>query len=214
MNENSSGYVSIIGEALLDPIISLIEKAQEGRLAGANEVQTSVYENGYSCSIILLTVVLLESFITRTKYVMGVSNKDINALAFFKQTFEGNSLYDILYELFVIRDIIAHNHVWEGQVLWDEEGLKFNSTPIHHSEGYGDSKFRNSILIDKRVSKRLSLNLFPTRICWEDAKKVLKSAYKVLSFLEEENFQFCYVSNWTVYYKGDYRNFLDVVDNL
>ena len=77
MENNSTGYVSVIGINLIEPILALVEKLEAKRVVEPNEVQTSQPENGFSCGIIVLSVLLLESAINRTKYVRGDKGKVI-----------------------------------------------------------------------------------------------------------------------------------------
>jgi hypothetical protein len=65
------GYLSIIGMSYLHPVTSLLEILEDSSPRGPNEVQASSYENGYSAAIIVLTVLLLESVLSRTQYMRG-----------------------------------------------------------------------------------------------------------------------------------------------
>ena len=64
-------YVSIIGLSYLRPITKLLEELESFGPKGPNEVQASPTENGYSASVIILTVLLVESAIARTQYIRG-----------------------------------------------------------------------------------------------------------------------------------------------
>jgi len=100
----------------------------------------------------------------------------------------------MLEELFVVRDAIAHNHVWEAQYVWDDQaGMRLISAALE--EGYGDTKFKRVSDMARRKTHRLSINLFPTRICYEDAKIVLKTATEFLLFLENEDRRYVDISS-------------------
>ena len=64
------GYVSIVASNFVFPIVSLFESLDSLGTHAPNEVQTSPLENGYSLAIITLTVLLIESAISRTQYMM------------------------------------------------------------------------------------------------------------------------------------------------
>lgn len=113
------GYVSIVASNFVFPIVSLFESLDSLGTHAPNEVQTSPLENGYSLAIITLTVLLIESAISRTQYMMKITPPQ-KAIGFIKQNFPDFS--PEVEELFVIRDTIAHNHVWEANVFWDERG--------------------------------------------------------------------------------------------
>jgi hypothetical protein len=58
------------------------------------------------------------------------------------------------------------------------------------------------------------MNLFPTRISYQDAVIALKSAYDILTFLESENSGFCPVSLQSIEYHGETVPFLEFIKNL
>jgi len=69
MEKNENGYVSVVGQALIQPIFDLVEKLESKEPVPPNEVQTGQRENGYSLAIIALGAILLESALNRTAYV-------------------------------------------------------------------------------------------------------------------------------------------------
>ena len=132
---------------------------------------------------------------------------------FVRTTYPISGFVDKIEELFVVRDVIAHNHVWEAQFQWDDEGgLKLMSTQLR--QGYGDTKFRRVIDGSTRKTRRLDLNVFPTRICRVDAIAVLKVAVDFLLFLENEDRRYFYISPVSVEYHGHHISFVDLVSSL
>jgi hypothetical protein len=218
VTDASMGYVSVIGDSWLHPIVKLVETLESFNPKGPNEVQASTFENGYSAAIVTLTVFLVESILNRTRYVMGVappSGGRQTALNFFRTQFPTSSLVDNLEELFVVRDMIAHNHLWEAQIEWGDEGLKFASEPMHPGRPlYGDPKFDKVFDKDTRKTCLLGINLFPTKICREDAITVLKCAYEILWFLETIDRNYCYLSIQPVEFSGQIMTFSDFVTQL
>ena len=215
MNDTEQDYVTVIGKNLLIPMAKLLETLKLSGVRSVNEVQTSVFENGYATAIILLAIVLLESMLNRTRYVMGKASKrkGDTVLAFFKSSFPDSGLYDKLAELFVVRDVIAHGHIWQARIKWDKDyELKLVSASL--SEGYGDKKFSDVIDEHKRKTKFLEINLFPTRICWSDIVTVLKTATAVLLFLEQKDRRYVYISDEYVEFDGKTVKFLDLVTDL
>jgi hypothetical protein len=208
----TQGYVSVIGTGFLHPIISLLEALDANNPIGPNEVHASDLENGYSVAIIVLSVLLVESAINRTHYILG--NKPIkNPVLFVKHHFPMFDAPEKLEELFVVRDVIAHNHIWEAQFYWDEKiGMKLISAKLH--EEFGDRKYKRVINIDNRSTKVLNINLFPTRICRKDCIVVLKNTVEFLLFLEKQDRNYIYLSPQYVNYKGDYVNFVQIVNEV
>jgi hypothetical protein len=212
LNNNQTGYVSLIGTAFIDPIATLIERIMKLHPKGPNEVQASITENGYSASIIVLTVMLIESILNRTRYIVGKDGKG-SALNFFKDTFAVPNLSQELEEVYVLRDSIAHNHVWESTVEWNKKELYFAGLPTRQI-GYGDKKYTKVINEKVRKSKVLGLNLFPTRVCLHDVTKVLNVANKLFIYLENIDTRFCYISNESIEFNGEYLTFKELIGKV
>lgn len=205
-------YVSIIGFNYLRPIASLLEPLESLDSKGPNEVQASVVENGYSAAIIILTVLLVESAVARTQYIRGETPLK-RPLDFVRAIYPNSGFEDKIEELFVVRDAIAHNHVWEAKFSWDEKvGMKLISAALE--EGYGDRKFRRVLDQAKRKTRQLGINLFPTRICREDARIVLKNAVEFLMFLENQDRRYVYISPQYVKFRGNLIPFVELVAGL
>ena len=205
-------YVSIIGTSYLSPIATLLDALQARGPKGPNEVQASSFENGYSASIIILTVMLLESCIARTQYIRQESPPR-KPLDFARATFPGAHNSGAIEELFVVRDVIAHSHVWEARIQHSEDaGMRLVLAQLR--EGYGDAKFRRVLDPDTRTTRLLGLNLFPTRICAQDAVTVLKVAVDFLVSLEQEDRRYVYISPQRVPHGGDMSSFVQLVAQL
>lgn len=206
-----SEYISIIVGALFWPLIVLIEKLCSTKACQPNEVQTNQMENGYSVSIIVLAALILESAIQRTAYV----RKEIIPKPVFKYL-EGivkdNQTVLNVEEVFVLRDVIAHNHLWEGEVSWYAEGLKFSKSP-QLIDG-GDVKHRRVVDQVKRVTKRLRLNVLPPRIWRKDAWAVIHVMWKVILDLEAIDRRYVYLSQ--VYYKTEkgFKKFEEILKGI
>jgi hypothetical protein len=198
-------YLSIIGSNWLHPTVKLLEGLNEFEIKKKNSVQTSPLENGYSVAIIILTVLMLESYLNRLKIAKIDEGKDlsnINIRQIFRSFFKNEEIANKLDELFVIRDTISHNHVWQANITWDKNGsLVFVSNPELIGDNiYGNKLYRKVINTKTRTSKLLKLNLFPTKIGKDDSIKVIINAYEILKFIENENKQYCYISHIRVMY--------------
>ena len=69
-------------------------------------------------------------------------------------------------------------------------------------EGYGDAKFRDAVDLDKRRTKRMGLDVFPTRIHRATAVAVLRKATEVLRYLEELDNRYVYLDPVHVFPRG------------
>jgi hypothetical protein len=209
-------HISIIGSSYLYPITSLIEILQPLEPKGSNDLQTSAYENGYAVSIIILTVLLVESIVAKVQKDKSVNPAEIarNPVKFIVETYPDSDFAHKFHELFVVRDVIAHNHVWEAEFVSDSEGnMELVGDPTLQL-GYGDKKYRNTHDILTKQTKLLRINLYPTRICYSDVLIVLKTTVDFLLFLEKESRSYIYLSNQRVTCKGERILFVDLIRNL
>src|SRR5712691_9491443 len=81
------GYVSIIGLAYFQPIVTLIESLQSFKMSPPNEVQASYREYGYAASIVILLVVCLESILNLAKLRVQNDGQRVSAAEFFATRF-------------------------------------------------------------------------------------------------------------------------------
>lgn len=211
------GHISIIGTSYLHPITSLIETLKPLEPKGINDLQASSYENGYAVSIIVLTVFLIESIVARTKKLQSFHISITNSrspLDFIRTAYPGSGFESKIEELFVVRDVIAHNHVWEAPFTSDSQGkMRVICAPALQA-GYGDKKYRN--VLDSRTQKTqlLQINVYPTRICYSDVLIALKTAVEFLLFLEKKDRNYIYLSNQRVTYQGQRILFVDLIQAL
>ena len=184
--------ITILGTSFLEPILSLWEKLDETNFTGNSEIRKSMNENGYSCSIISLCVFCIESFITRMRYV---DNADLSerkdALKYFRSKFLDEGIFnEKITELFVLRNLIAHNHLWGINYDFDNN---YNEININRNifDGWGNNDFNNNIVLEDCKTKRLKLEIIPTKIGKEDVKKVLKTLKEFLDFISSKDNRYC-----------------------
>jgi hypothetical protein len=220
MRTQSMGIVTAIGMNLLEPILSLVEDLESRKLVTPNEVQASQPENGRSCSVAVLSVFLLESAINRTRYIKSSSLQDSDAGTrqsapdYFTVISPDPELAKDVEEVFALRDMIAHNHLWEADVKWDAAmKLRFASDPVL-IQGYGDRRFRRVLDQRTRRSIRLALNLFPLRVWRRDAYLVLAKVVEALLALEEMDRRFVYISQQTFLFRQKYSRLGEIVRSL
>lgn len=224
---NQSTYITPVGLNLVEPIVSLVAFLDALDSKGTNDVQASSIENGYSSSVILLTACLLEATMNRVRYVdeeLRRSGKRVPAksashpLEFFRERFlQGRHtiLYQQLREVFVLRDVVAHSHIWEASI--DDITMRLHKANL--MSGYAnDPKFKALVDVKRRRTKFLKANVFPTRICCWDALKILKTAVRVLRVVEKEaisrNVYYVNVTGHHVPFKKNFPRFEDVIQGI
>ncbi|MFH2036454.1 MAG: hypothetical protein ABIJ45_08630 [Candidatus Zixiibacteriota bacterium] len=210
----SEKYLPIIGSNYFYPILYLLEQVNGKYSNKINSVQVSPLENGYAVAIITLTVFCLESYLIRSRQIMIDFNKyekplrKEHVIDFFKNGFKNEILLLELTELIIIRDVIAHNHIWDVDIDWTTNGLEFANEPKHLGRPlFGDKKFETNLNVLERKTRELKLNIFPTKIGTLDAIKVIKSMYKILKLIEDTDCNFCCISNIPVFFNGESMQF-------
>lgn len=215
MGKNENGYVSVIGQALIQPIFDLVGKLESKEPVPPNEVQTGQRENGYSLAIIALGAMLLESALNRTAYVRRDEQENRRPPDYFKKISPDRDAAAEAEEVFAVRNVIAHNHLWEATTTWadDDEGLKFAEPPTRR-EGYGDK--RHMIVTDPqtRKSRILGINIFPPRIWRRDAYIALKTIAKALNVIETMDRGYFYLSPIHFRFQKRTVTFREVTDLL
>lgn len=184
----SQDYASFIASAYVGPIFELIERMSQ---SPPNEVHASVHDYGHAVSAIALTVLFLESFLNISKHLNGSQERSVRS--YYRKTFPGSPHQEELLELFVIRDIIAHNHVWTGRI----DPMTMTWITVDLMPGYGGIAFRNVVDVRQRVTKKLGLNVVPTRVGYRDVRIVVKTVAAILRDL-----QACHLAAPGGYYLG------------
>jgi hypothetical protein len=192
MPKNENGYVSVVGHSLIQPILDLVEKLESKPPVHPNEVQTGQRENGYSLAIIVLSAILFESVLNRTAYVRGEKQSGPD---YFKEISPDKRTAAEIEEIFAVRNVIAHNHLWEAKTTWSEKdgGLIFAEPPTLR-EGYGDRRHVAVIDPKTRKSRFLGINMFPPRIWRRDAYIVMKAVAKGIRVIESIDRRYFYLS--------------------
>jgi len=108
--QSNSNYVSVLFVNLLQPIFDLFELLEQSDPKGPNEVQAGMLENGYAVSVIVLSALVVDSALNRTRYVLNEPKRE-SAVDTLRRLSAGDLAHEI-EEVFVLRDIIAHNHIW------------------------------------------------------------------------------------------------------
>lgn len=207
--------VTIIGGAYFQPIADLLEKlARCLPKAALNEVQVNTRENGYSVSICVLSVLCLESYSMRVRHINRNRpfSQTRNVLKFLKSLYPTFPNFGALAETFILRDLLAHNHLWVIEFLWDDDvGMKL--LDAQKDSLRVDHKYKDHVDIGNRKTKQLGLNVFPTRVNRVDVGKVLKTIWDALIYLERQNRNQCYVSHLQVLFEEKHVNFGKLISN-
>ena len=206
-----NGLVTIIGDSYFEPICTLLEQLENFK-EQTNDAQSGFFVNGFAASICLLAVACLESYVMRVRFVQKASQEDIDrtpVVNYLRSLYKHFPYKDDLIEIYILRDIIIHNHLWEMGFVWeDEDGMSVTSAKKRST---GDSKYLNNVDEISRKTKVLGLTVNPIKVGNVEVEKVLQTMWKILIFLEQEDRNQCYVSAAHYRYKGKMVQFGAVV---
>ena len=202
--------VTIIGDSYFEPICTLLEKLEKFE-EQKSDVQSGFFVNGFAASICLLAVACLESYVMRVRFVHKANQEDIDrtpVVNYLRNLYRHFPYNDELIEIYILRDIIIHNHLWEVGFIWEEEGMSITGATKRST---GDSKYRNNVDESARKTKVLGLTVNPIKVGKREVEQVLQTMWRVLLFLEKEDRNQCYVSAGHYRYKGQVVQFGVVV---
>ncbi|HEU5248214.1 MAG TPA: hypothetical protein VFU09_14085 [Candidatus Udaeobacter sp.] len=214
MTTEKFDYITAVFTEFMQPIADLCDGMLRLPCGEPNEVQAAGPENGYARSIIALTAFLFEGACGRARYFSDLDQAKRWSAAEILRAFGENALADKIEEIFVVRDAIAHAHLWTGKVAWTPNNLKFAEHPVQLL-GYGDGKFRRIVDLNSRTTRKLKLDVFPARIHRGTAIIVLKECAKALQDLEmKHKKEFLPLAHRTVRFRGEFQRFYKWVREL
>lgn len=208
-------YVSVIATSLLQPIFALVEGLESKPATPPNEVQTGSRENGYACSIIVLSVIALESIANRVRFLNGHNPKDERNTPEYLSKIIGTPSLEEMRAVVSARDAIVHNHLWTANVRSNQTGdLVFDAEPILRRDAYGDTKFWDVMDPSTRQTRSLQINLFPARIWRADAYKVLRVVIGAMKSLQAVDNRYVNIDIQIVEYRGQVITIDEVLQDL
>ena len=191
-------YISVIGMGHLYSVARLMEALLELKLDPPGDLATPV-ENGYSVGIVALSVLFAESAIRRTAQIRSDADP-WSALDYSEKAFPEYERIHELEEVFVLRDVVVHNHIWGLEISWDIDGNVLFGGATRLSKG----NRRLASVVDEagRKTKRLGLNLLPTAISHIDALKVFTEAIRFVMWLESTQRLYFPLSDQVLKFQG------------
>lgn len=215
MASEPNTQISILGSSFLQPTADLISKLCETQKSRVRSANSSSFEHGYSASIVLLLVAMFESYVVRVRHIHGRSIVKMgkHAIQVMEYCYPRFRNRIALKEVYILRDIIFHNHLWEINFVWNK-GQGSRLTRASKVSSYKDGKYDDRVDITRRRTKALRLSIVPTLICRTDVRKVFQTVWKILIFLESKNRNQCCVSSLRVRYKGKTVLFSELIRHL
>jgi hypothetical protein len=208
--------ITVVGRAYFQPISDLIENLTRKEAPELYAAGTSDRENGYAASICILLVAVLESYTARLRFLRntefeagGRSTPDL-----LQAYFTDLSTKEDLMEVFLLRNLLLHNHIWHLDVSdVERHGAPTLSTP--KQLGIQTNKHYEDVVdVATRRTQKLGLNASPTAVDRGDAQKVFRVIWNTLSFMNSKSFADTPLSGRQVRYAGKFRQFEELIDEL
>lgn len=183
--DRTDNYISVIGAHYVPDIVldflPRIFDAYKMRDYTSTNFQVSTRENIFSTAGILLTVVSMESYGNRILQLEKTTEK-LSLLKLLprvfrctREDFPDDDFKVLLQELYILRDIIAHNHIYaiSTTVDGDSWNIKHCDEKLVLGRGPDDLKYKNRVDLSKNRTKLLKLHAQPLKIGFEDLFTVL-----------------------------------------
>jgi hypothetical protein len=154
----------------------------------------SAPENGHAASCIVLGVCLVESIAVRVSYIAAAESdrgyqRGDPALSIVRFGCASDRLADAITEVFVCRDVLVHNHLWDITVRstppFDEPAEVIRTALLRG----GDAKYGRVVREGQRTTAMLGLNIMPTAVRRRDAAVALGTIVEVLDELPRRDLQ-------------------------
>lgn len=193
--------ITILGSAYFEPIAFLLERLENE--ANNTSIRPNGYVNGFAVSVCVLSVICLESCVMRAKYIKENKpniNEPENFPDYLKNNYQDFPFEAESIEINIVRNAIAHNHLWEESYFQTEDGKIYTGFDTKNS---GNSTHKKNVDINTGLTLNLGLNTNPIKINASDAKTVIQNVWKILLFLENVDRNQCPVSSQYVRYRGE-----------
>lgn len=208
--------VSIIGDAYLQPAVDLLDKTfTTSRLRWRTQIKVISYENGCAAGSCMLAMLCLESYIVRLAYIKKATQNRtrLNALNFFAAQYPTYHGLERIREAFVLRDVLAHNHLWEIETATNRSRDEIIVGAVLHSCS-GDKKLQQSLDQRTRRTKRTRIHVIPFQVGREDAVKIHEIVFQALRHMENDDITVCQASHLRVHFRRKYRLWHEVIGEM
>lgn len=208
--------ISVVGSAYFQPISDLLDKLLGRPISGKGPAGSSIHENGYSSAIVVLLVALLESYTSRVRFLRrseGIAG-NMSTPELLESYFPGIQTKDELIEVFLIRNVIAHNHIWHSDISdFDGGGAKTLATP--KELGFHTNKHYHQVVDTKdQTTSRLGLNINPTSVDRTDVRKVFDTVWNTLKTMNASNSGHTPLAGSTVSFRGSRKRFEELIGEI
>ena len=203
MSRHRENLVTVVGSAYFQPTTDLVERLLRRKPHRPNRVKSAHDEHGYAAAIVLLLVAMFESYMSRVRFIQPahVPPSARSAQDVVLSVFPRLKHRKALAEVYVLRDLLMHSHLWEIEYEWGGPvPMVMKKATLH--PGYGDKKFRDRVDMSTYRTKAIGLSVFPSRVDRRDLLKVFETLWKTLIRFEKQDFNQVSVSHARVRFRG------------
>jgi len=211
----SEKMVTVVGGAYFGPIAALFAELDRFRNRSYSNVQASQNENGLAVSVCILAAACLESYVMRVRYLHDPNDlgfpKHGTSAKYLVSLYTDFDLSDECVEIALLRDALLHNHIWEIDYDYGDQGLVQRAID---KKSRGDGKYKGRIGEKRQRTPVLGLNVNPVLVGRPDAKEVLCAVWRILTFLEKKDHNQCAVIHVPVKFRDEILPLVEHMEQL
>ena len=139
------------------------------------------YERWYLLSLPVFIWIILDSFISSVIYGNWKLKSDTRKVICkklredFKAAQLDEKICDFIDELFLIRDIIVHNHIYPFKITISGERI------YEDKLSWFDWMIENCVTENQKITKKLNLHIIPDEITNQDCKNIAEAFLQILN---------------------------------
>lgn len=200
--------ITVVGSSYLQPIADLVDKVALAASRRPPESKVSHSENGYAAACVVLLVALLESFTARVRFkrsseITGTPSVPDILVALFPNLPTRN----VLHEIFLIRNVVVHNHLWHLDVS-DEAVPEPQTIAIPKELGFSVNKNYDTLVdVATRQTINLRLNAVPTWVGISDVSSIFETVWRTLEHMNKVNYDHTPLADRSIRFRGSRADF-------
>lgn len=206
--------ISIVGSSYYQPIADLVDKLAVAAERRAPESKVSHAENGYAAACTVLLVALLESFTARVRYKRGAEITGSPSVPdLLAQLFPDCPTNGVLHEVFLLRNIVAHNHVWHLDVSQGIDSAQTLAEP--RALGFSVNKNYGALVnVSERRTTTLGLCAVPDRVGAPEVIAAFDVVWRTLEHMNRVSFDHTPLTGRQVSFRGSRISFESLVEQI
>lgn len=200
--------ITIVGSSYYQPIGDLVDKLAATAINRAVESKVGHLENGYAAACVVLLVALLESFTSRVRFKRSSEVKGTPAIPdMLVSLFPTLPTRDVINEVFLLRNIVVHNHLWHLDVS-DDQQPDPRTIAMPRDLGFSVNKSYDTLVdTDSRRTVNLRLSAVPTWVGVSDVRSVFETVWRTLEHMHQINYDHTPLAGRRIRFRGKLVDF-------